>query len=236
MSANLDAWRNVRELILPAVLLGAALGLIHALDLDHVISDRFYDPVTRSFPWRHTALADRLMHRGVRDATVLYGLAGVVACVGGRWWMSARSYRAVVVVTLSLALCTATVAALKAVVNRSCPWNLARYGGTAVENDPGQPLIRLSGHDLAFPAGHAAGGFSLFILYFVGRRRSVVAGRLGLAAALVVGGATGFAQVVRGAHFLSHNVWTAAVCWYITWGVDRAVRLPPETATASETR
>jgi membrane-associated PAP2 superfamily phosphatase len=38
-----------------------------------------------------------------------------------------------------------------------------------------------------------------------------------LGLALVVGFVLGFAQQVRGAHFMSHTFWTAWLCWTVGW-------------------
>ena len=37
------------------------------------------------------------------------------------------------------------------------------------------------------------------------------------AAALLAGFSLGLAQQVRGAHFMSHTLWTAWLCWTTAW-------------------
>jgi membrane-associated PAP2 superfamily phosphatase len=45
-----------------------------------------------------------------------------------------------------------------------------------------------------------------------------------LALVLAAGFALGLAQQVRGAHFMSHTLWTAWLCWVAAWAVDGVVR------------
>jgi membrane-associated PAP2 superfamily phosphatase len=65
-----------------------------------------------------------------------------------------------------------------------------------------------------FPGGHAAGGFALVAIYFAG----MVAGnrrleRAGLVLVLLAGTSFSLVRIAQGAHFLSHNLWSAAICW-----------------------
>jgi len=41
-----------------------------------------------------------------------------------------------------------------------------------------------------------------------------------LAAALAAGLVLGVAQQLRGAHFMSHTLWSAWLCWVVAWGID----------------
>jgi membrane-associated PAP2 superfamily phosphatase len=85
-----------------------------------------------------------------------------------------------------------------------CPSELVRYGGTEeyhriVSEEP-KTFNKVPPH--CFPAGHASGGFSLFAFYFVRRKR------LWLLLPLGVGGIMGLYQMLKGAHFLSHTLFT----------------------------
>ncbi|MNH31229.1 hypothetical protein D3C79_915700 [compost metagenome] len=42
--------------------------------------------------------------------------------------------------------------------------------------------------------------------------------RVALAVALVAGSVLSLGRMMQGAHFLSHNVWTAVFCWLIGLG------------------
>ncbi|RYE95440.1 MAG: hypothetical protein EOO41_05650, partial [Methanobacteriota archaeon] len=64
-----------------------------------------------------------------------------------------------------------------------------------------------------FPAGHASAGYAWVALYFCALALRpawrMPALWMGIAAGLLFG----IAQQLRGAHFLSHDLWSLAVCW-----------------------
>ncbi len=119
---------------------------------------------------------------------------------------------------LSIALGTGIVGLLKQTTNIDCPRSLAEFGG-------GQPYVSLLAERPSalpkahcFPGGHSSSGFALFALYFLCLARSRRLARTALALALTVGGLFAFGQEARGAHFLSHDVWSAAIVWFACLG------------------
>jgi membrane-associated PAP2 superfamily phosphatase len=96
---------------------------------------------------------------------------------------------------------------------------MERYGGKVPYTRlvEGNPAGVINGR--CFPAGHAAGGFSFVGIYFALRDRHSKIARAGLAAGLILGTIYGYAQMARGAHFLSHTVWSAAICWFAALGL-----------------
>ena len=60
---------------------------------------------------------------------------------------------------------------------------------------------------------------------FVLRRVSPFAARAWLGCALVAGLLLGLAQQQRGAHYMSHTLWTAWLCWTTGFVADAALRL-----------
>jgi membrane-associated PAP2 superfamily phosphatase len=67
-----------------------------------------------------------------------------------------------------------------------------------------------------FPAGHASAGFAWLVGYFAWPQGSAVARRW-LIGALIAGLTLGVAQQLRGAHFMSHTLWTSWICWTWAW-------------------
>jgi membrane-associated PAP2 superfamily phosphatase len=110
------------------------------------------------------------------------------------------------------------VPGLKRFSSTSCPWDLAEYGGAdaAVHYVPHWLLGVVdggSGH--CFPSGHAAGVLAFTAVYFLWLPyRPRIARRL-LAAVWMLGAVYGTVQVLRGAHFVSHVLWAAWLCWVI---------------------
>ena len=121
---------------------------------------------------------------------------------------------------LCIALGTGAVALLKQTTNVDCPRSLAEFGG---QQPYVQPVCRAAtlpcpARD-AFPGGHSSSGFALFALYFLCLARNRRLARVSLALALTVGGLFAFGQEARGAHFLSHDIWSAAIVWFACLGV-----------------
>jgi membrane-associated PAP2 superfamily phosphatase len=71
-------------------------------------------------------------------------------------------------------------------------------------------------HAHCFPAAHASSGYALAALYFLLRERNRRAARLGLALGLGMGVVFGLAQQSRGAHFVSHDIWSAMLVWTVS--------------------
>lgn len=75
-----------------------------------------------------------------------------------------------------------------------------------------------------WPSGHASAGFCLFAWYFAALRleRRRVALYL-LAGVIVIGSLLSVGRVAQGAHFVSHCLWSAAVCWFVTLALYEAL-------------
>jgi membrane-associated PAP2 superfamily phosphatase len=116
---------------------------------------------------------------------------------------------------LAVVLTVGITGFLKTITNVDCPWDLTVFGGRY----PYVPLFGDRPDELrpgrCFPAAHAGSGYALMALYFVFRDRSRRLAYLGLSAGLLVGLVFGLAQQSRGAHFVSHDVWSAMLAWFI---------------------
>ena len=118
---------------------------------------------------------------------------------------------------LSIAGGALAITVLKRLNHTSCPWDLAEFGGVARHVSHWLWGVRDEGGGHCFPAGHASTAFAYLAGWFVLRRSAPrVAGRW-LLAALLAGMVLGLAQQMRGAHYMSHTLWTAWICW--AWGL-----------------
>lgn len=112
----------------------------------------------------------------------------------------------------SVALSTSLVSMLKSWTAMDCPWDLSRYGGT-------QAMIGLfeSRHGIAasgcFPPVMPVPAMRGVALYFCALALRPAWRFAGLFIGLAAGLIFGVAQQLRGAHFLSHDLWSLAVCW-----------------------
>jgi len=196
-------------------------------DVDLALADRSFDAATRRFPWRNHWFSEDFMHRWIKLPLAVLGSLLVLAAVSesllarprldraDRWRLRASAAIALLV-PLAIALAKRQSAS-------HCPWSLDRYGGH-------EPYLRLFDALPAglhaggcFPAGHAGSALwlaGLCVWWLPHRPRAAAAV---FAAGLTAGFALGWVQQMRGAHFLSHTLWsmwiTAALVWSLLAGL-----------------
>lgn len=170
------------------------------------------------FVHRNDWALTHLAHDGIKKIVILIGLMLAIPLIGSRWRQQWQVWRwPAGFVLLGMLLGPSVVGILKATSAHSCPWHLAEYGGTG---GYAYPLFAIpdgadAGQGKCFPGGHAAGGFGLMVFYFVARLANIRwAWRYALAG-WVLGMGMGIGQMMRGAHFLSHNLWSGWVVWLV---------------------
>jgi membrane-associated PAP2 superfamily phosphatase len=191
--------------------------------VDLTIARWFFDDVRRVFPLTNQWFLKTVLHDGARTMSVVAALALVglaVTSYGARRLRPVRAHReALLFISAATLGAAAIVGALKHFSSHACPWDLAVFGGSAIYH----PLlgVHATARDIAgcFPAAHPVAGYAWlavgFAVYPAARRRACQA----WAVALVVGTVFGGVQIVRGAHFLSHVLWSA----WVVWGVNVAL-------------
>ncbi len=107
------------------------------------------------------------------------------------------------------------VLALRRLSHTSCPWDLAEFGGTAAYVPHWAWGARDGGPGHCFPSAHAVSAFAFLSQYFLWRQYCPQRARRWLCAVLGVGLLVGGTQLVRGAHFPSHSLWSAWLCWTV---------------------
>jgi membrane-associated PAP2 superfamily phosphatase len=208
-------WRHLR---LPLLWFALLAPVFATTPLDEIVAHGlFFDEARSQWIGANSWWTNDLLHH---DGTLLIRAlaAGCLLLWSATWvrpqWRELR--RPALYFFLSLGLSVGVVGLLKAVTNVDCPRDLSEFGGAF-------PFIHLFAdrpdalrHARCFPAAHASSGYALVALYFALRERSRWASRLGLAAGLVTGLIFGFAQQSRGAHFVSHDVWSAWLVWTVS--------------------
>jgi len=174
----------------------------------------FYDYQHQLWPYKDTWLTEDFLHKGGRDFVALVIIGMILFLLATLFNDRLVRYRRnVSFLLLSSLTGIGLVAALKASSHIYTPWDLQMFGGL-------YPNIRMFdsvasnlpvGH--AFPSGHASGGFALLSFYFLVRSQRHRYSSLFLYAALGLGMAFGFDQQIRGAHMLSHDLFSLAICW-----------------------
>ncbi|VTU31313.1 PAP2 (acid phosphatase) superfamily protein [Variovorax sp. PBS-H4] len=177
------------------------------------------------FPWRENAFLVHVMHEGARSLSWLL-LAALFAAI--RWPVGVlrrlrMRERAQLAFTVLAAVLVVTL--VKQASATSCPWDLKAFGGMAHYVSHWAWGLRDGGPGGCFPAGHASAGFAFVAGWFVLRRVSPSAARAWLACALGAGLLLGLAQQQRGAHYMSHTLWTAWLCWTTAFAVDALLGL-----------
>lgn len=178
------------------------------------LADRVYAWEGARWALKHAFLTQDIIHIAGRDLSAAAWLCALACYLVARRrddWSHLR--RPLVCLLLATLAGTLLVAWFKSWSNVDCPWDLVRYGGAR----PYVDLFSVRPVGLArgacFPAGHASAGYAWFSLYFF-----LLAVRpqwrwCGFATGLAFGLLFGMSQQLRGAHFLSHDLWTATLCW-----------------------
>lgn len=200
----------------PSVVFVFLLALLQLGGVDEFVAGLFYDPGQRVFPLKHDFWAERILHDESRRGMI--GLALIVLAV----WLASlttdrlKDWRNLLGYLLLVTLLSVGAAnLLKEISNMDCPWDLVEFGGSRIHFDLFQDKPDELPRGRCFPGGHSSGGFALFALYFVGRRRGYRRTWLMLAPAILIGSVFALDQWARGAHFPSHDLTTAYICWMI---------------------
>jgi membrane-associated PAP2 superfamily phosphatase len=178
----------------------------------------------QGFRWTDSFLLSRVAHDGGRLLAWLLLAAQVVlavrpAAAGGP--SRAERWRWIAIILL----CVVLVPGLKRLSATSCPWDLLPFGGVAQHISHWRLGVPDGGGGHCFPSGHAVAAFGFFGLYFLWRDHDVGRARAWLLAVLVLGTLFGAAQLARGAHFPSHTLWSAWLCWALCVGAAALLRL-----------
>ena len=182
-------------------------------DIDLALADLAFDKATRTFPMQHAWLAETFNH--VILKTVLSAMAALAVVLASwdavrpsHYWSESRR-TGLRIVAMSAVLVPSVITMFKRFSTSHCPWDLQRYGGS-------EPYVRLlewmpaatsPGH--CMPAGHASSALWLVSLAAFWWPHSRGKG-IGVAIAMLfIGIMVGWMQQLRGAHFLTHTLWSA---------------------------
>jgi membrane-associated PAP2 superfamily phosphatase len=99
----------------------------------------------------------------------------------------------------------------------SCPWDLQAFGGVVPYVSHWNIWMSDGGGGHCFPAGHASTGFAFMASFFALKQAGAKSALRWLILAMIAGFVLGISQQMRGAHFMSHTLWTAWLCWTMGW-------------------
>lgn len=208
-------WRRfyLRQAVLLAVA-ALALGLLfHFTRLDLRLADPWFDPATGRWPLQDAWWTSVLVHRWLKFALMVAAVACIVMAWRTRHDENALGWRLVAAASVAVPL---LVSLGKRVSPMHCPWLVDRYGG----DNPYFDLFTQTPHSLVsmghcFPAAFVSSASWLlaFVLFDYPRKPRTSVG-IGIAA-LVFSLALGWVHQMRGAHFLSHTLWSLWLSWAI---------------------
>ena len=172
------------------------------------------------WPWQHSFITEAMMHGVGHDVVVVVALA-VIVMIGLSWKLPRlQPARPALVYLLCCFLLTVLlVGLLKSITHVNCPWDLLPFGGAQIYVPTFAPLPDDVAPGRCFPGGHAAGGYGWIALFFVAKVYRPGWRWIALAFVMLWGGSFDIAQQLRGAHFMSHGLWSLAIAWWIAAGL-----------------
>jgi len=229
---DVSFWRQLMSLFVVALLLSVVFDTswVFSTPIDHQVSEFIYRAGGGQFAWKENFWLETVFHQWAKIPPILLTLSALLLWIASYWVKSFVSWRwSLAYVFLASALAVGVIAWLKASTDKACPWHLVQYGGEYAFRRLFEGGI--SRGLQCWPAGHASTGFGLLAwsIMFYQRKRF----RLGTTAffiAMLCGNILGVSQVLRGAHFISHQLWTALICWTVCWLVYRVFQ-PLESIT-----
>lgn len=177
----------------------------------------------QGFAWRDDAALVLWLHEVPRLLSWLCVGALLVAIRWPLGWLGTLTRRERVQLALTVLTSVLAVSLLKTGSRTSCPWDLNEFGGTARYVSHWAWGLRDGGPGRCFPAGHASAALAYMGGWFVLRRSMPRAAAIWLGVSMLLGLTLGLAQQWRGAHYMSHTLWTAWVCWAVGWAIDAVV-------------
>ncbi|KQV53173.1 hypothetical protein ASC95_10435 [Pelomonas sp. Root1217] len=210
--------RPARASALPAgaVPLTLALLALLAWDLSHLdLWAVHLGGDARGFALRDAWVTRVLIHEGGR--LVSYVAMGFIVLLNlvprllpalsqreRRWWL---------VTTL---ICLGVISLMKRFSLTSCPWDLAEFGGVAHYISHWVLGAHDGGGGHCFPSGHASAAFAYLCGGWALAQAYPRAARAWVLACVLLGIVYGVGQMLRGAHYPSHTMWTGWICWAVT--------------------
>jgi membrane-associated PAP2 superfamily phosphatase len=179
---------------------------------DLTVENWYFDADSHRFPWKNSWFAKDFMHGYLKNAIMLPGIAIVVFCAVDYFFPSKKVGSLMRLrlqfVGFSAVIIPAFIAGLKSKSASHCPWNVEQYGGIYphLKLFESLPPTMQAGH--CFPAGHTSTGLWLtaFCIFWLPNapKKALLVFTLGLSVGFVLG----WVQQMRGAHFLSHTLWS----------------------------
>lgn len=198
----------------PTLIFLILITTISLFEIDLWLADALFQWQGGQWLFRDAFFTETLIHQGGRQlvgAVILAWIALIAASYCRPDW---KTYRwGLWYVLVAAVVAGVMINVLKAVTWMDCPWDLEQFGGDKTFYG----LLAFNRNDQlpgnCFPAGHASAAYAWFGLFFFVRHYFPAKQWLALGLVIAAGLVFGVAQQLRGAHLLSHDIWTAWLCW-----------------------
>ena len=202
-----------------ALLLLSALLLVFIYPktgLDQRLIAPYFDAVNQQFSLKHHWVLESVLHTGLKYSLIVVAISTLIISQIGPIYAPLKAYQQRLFWAFMLMLISTTaVSILKSYSMHGCPNDLTQYGGDLPYLQLFDALPNGVSMGKCFPGGHASGGFALMAFYFAFSDVQPKFAKSMLLISITLGFVMGWAQMMRGEHFLSHNLWSAWLVWAI---------------------
>ena len=199
--------------LLGFTLVAAFFGLTHT---DLLLADIVYQYSGGYWRFEDAWFTSTLVHEGGRTLVVIMALALILVTAAAQFVSGLHRWRrGLWYLLLSTLLSGVVINLLKTVTHVDCPWDLLRYGGSRVYVPVFGVNTANAEMGACFPAGHSSAAYAWLGWYFFCHQYMPHWRFRALGSVLAMGGLFGFSQQLRGAHFMSHDLWTLGICWML---------------------
>lgn len=204
------------HLIFPVIIYSIIISVIYFLKLDYQLSFFLFDLSGGAWSLKDHFFTETLIHVYGKYLSIVFYLAIIVVLLLSYKNEKIKSYKkGLIYLVISTLLATLLISFLKSITRIDCPWSMSGLGGEQEYEHWIVLLFKVHDGGKCFPAGHASAAYAFFSLYFFARFYFLKYASLVFLVVLTAGIIFGFSQQLRGAHFLSHDVTTAFLCWLI---------------------
>lgn len=184
--------------------------------LDQRFIAPYFNAANHQFNLKHTWLLETILHNDLKYCLMIVALGTLICSFIGKFHQPLKAYQLQLFwVFMLMVISTTVIALLKQASMHGCPNDLTQYGGKLPYLQLFETLPIGTAMGKCFPGGHASGGFALMAYYFAFREVHPKLARTMLIISLSLGFVMSWAQMMRGEHFLSHNLWSAWIVWAI---------------------
>jgi membrane-associated PAP2 superfamily phosphatase len=208
--------RQTSTLAITAIALCALLGDGR---IDLAISRWFFDETRHAFPLTNQWFLKVVLHDAARTVGAVAALALLGLAVTS--WLTKQpkhlhAQRQALLFTASACFAgAAAVEILKHFSVHACPWDLAPFGGTLTYRPLFGAAVASQAIHGCSPAAHPLVGYAWLGVGFALTPSARSTAWRTWTIAFVLGTCCGIVQIMRGAHFLSHVLWSAWTVWAV---------------------